>query len=82
MRAARRLWGQNAVIQRCQVHKKRNVKAHVPEKHLPELDQRLAAAYQESDYEAAKKSLKDTANGLSGSIPTRLRASEKDWRRR
>jgi putative transposase len=27
------------------------VKAHVPEKHLPELDQRLGAAYQESDYE-------------------------------
>jgi putative transposase len=63
--AARRLWGQNAVIQRCQVHKKRNVKAHVPEKHLPELDQRLGAAYQESDYEAAKKSLKDTANWLT-----------------
>ena len=57
--AARRLWGQNAVIQRCQVHKKRNVKAHVPEKHLPELDQRLGAAYQETDYEAAKKSLED-----------------------
>ena len=62
--AARRLWGQNTVIQRCQVHKKRNVKAHVPEKHLPELDQRLGAAYQESDYEAAKKSLEDTANWL------------------
>jgi transposase-like protein len=46
------------------VHKKRNVKAHVPEKHLPELDQRLSAAYQESDYETAKKSLEDTANWL------------------
>ena len=44
--AGRRLWGQNAVIQRCQVHKKRNVKAHVPEKHLPELDQRLGAVFQ------------------------------------
>ncbi len=31
--AARRVWGQNGVIQRCQLHKKRNVKAHVPEKH-------------------------------------------------
>ena len=61
--AARRLWGQNAVIQRCQVHKKRNVKAHVPEKHLPELDQRLGAAYQESDYEAANKPLEDTGIG-------------------
>jgi putative transposase len=63
--AARRIWGQNAVIQRCQVHKKRNVKAHVPEKHLPELDQRLGAAYQESDYEAAKQSLEGTAKWLS-----------------
>jgi transposase-like protein len=40
------------MIQRCQVHKKRNVKAHVPEKRLPELDQRLGAAYQKNDYEA------------------------------
>jgi len=63
--AARRIWGQNAVIQRCQVHKKRNVKAHVPEKHWPELDQRLGTAYQESDYAAAKQSLEDTAKWLS-----------------
>jgi len=62
---ALRIWGQNAVIQRCQIHKKRNVKAHVPEKHLPELDRRLAAAYQESDYEAAKQSLEGTAKWLS-----------------
>ena len=63
--AARRIWGQNAVIQRCQIHKKRNVKAHVPEKHLPELDQRLGAAYQENDYEAAKQSLEGTVKWLS-----------------
>ena len=63
--AARRIWGQNAVIQRCQVHKKRNVKAHVPEKHWPELDRRLGTAYQESDYEAAKQSLEGTAKWLS-----------------
>ena len=62
---ARWLWGQNAVIQRCQVYKKRNVKAQVPEKHLPELEQQLGAAYQESDYEAVKKSLEDTANWLT-----------------
>jgi len=63
--AARRIWGQNAVIQRCQVHKKRNVKAHVPEKHWPELDRRLGTAYQESDYEAAKQSLEGTAKWLN-----------------
>ena len=63
--AVRRVWGRNAVIQRCQVHKKRNVKAHVPEKHWPELDRRLSTAYQESDYEAAKRSLEGTAKWLS-----------------
>ena len=49
------------MIQRCQIHKKRNVKAYVPEKHLSELDQRPGAAYKKSDYEAAKQSLEDTA---------------------
>ena len=49
------------MIQRCQIHKKRNVKAYVPEEHLSELDQRLGAAYKKSDYEAAKQSLEDTA---------------------
>lgn len=27
--AVKRVWGPNAVIRRCRVHKKRNVKAHV-----------------------------------------------------
>ena len=44
--AALRLWGQNAVIQRYQVHKKPNLEAHIPEKPQPELEQRLGAADQ------------------------------------
>ena len=62
--AAKRVWGQNAVIQRCQVHKKRNVKAHVPEKHHVELDRRLSEAYHETSYETAKTSLEATARWL------------------
>ena len=69
--AVRRVWGRNAVIQRCQVHKKRNVKAHVPEKHWPELDRRLSTAYQESDYEAAKRSLEGTAKVAEPDQPGR-----------
>ncbi len=53
------------MIQRCQVHKKRNIKAHVPEKHWPELERRLSAAYQETDYETAKRSLEGTAAWLA-----------------
>jgi hypothetical protein len=62
--AAKRVWGQNGVIQRCQVHKKRNVKAHVPEKHHAELERRLSEAYHETRYEAAKASLEATARWL------------------
>ncbi len=62
--AAKRVWGQNGVIERCQVHKKRNVKAHVPEKHHAELERRLSAAYHETGYEAARASLEATARWL------------------
>ena len=62
--AAKRVWGQNGVIQRCQVHKKRNVKAHVPEKHHAELERRLSEAYHETGYEAAKASLEARARWL------------------
>jgi putative transposase len=62
--AAKRVWGPNAVIQRCQVHKKRNVKAHVPQKHHAELERRLSGAYQEASYEPAKASLQSTARWL------------------
>ena len=62
--AVTRVWGKNAVIQRCQVHKKRNVKAHVPEKHHPELERRLSEAYHEAGYETAKASLEATARWL------------------
>jgi Transposase, Mutator family len=62
--AAKRVWGQNGVIQRCQVHKKRNVKAHVPEKHHAELERRLSEAYHETGYDAAKASLEATARWL------------------
>jgi len=44
--AVTRVWGDQAVIQRCQVHKRRNLKAHLAEKHHAELDRHLAAAYQ------------------------------------
>jgi len=62
--AAKRVWGSNAVIQRRQVHKTRNVKAHVPEKHHAELDRRLSEAYQETSYETAETSLEATARWL------------------
>jgi len=62
--AVSRVWGKNAVVQRCQVHKKRNLKRHVSEKHWPELERRLSEAYHETDYATAKASLEGTARWL------------------
>jgi putative transposase len=59
--AVTRVWGKNAVIQRCQVHKMRNLKAHVSEKHRPELLRRMSEAYHETDYATVKASLEGTA---------------------
>jgi putative transposase len=62
--AAKRVWGGNALIQRCQVHKKRNVQEHLPQKHWRELSRQLHAAYHETDYDQALKGLKMTARWL------------------
>jgi transposase-like protein len=35
------VWGRYAIIHRCQLHKKRNVQAHVPERHWDEIRRRL-----------------------------------------
>jgi transposase-like protein len=61
-----RAGGTSAVIQRCQVHRRRNVKAHLTEKHWPEQDRRLSEAYQVTDYATAKASLNGMARWLDG----------------
>jgi putative transposase len=55
--AVKRVWGRLAVIQRCQVHKKRNVMAHVPQEHRDEVERDLHDAWSETNYEAAKAKL-------------------------
>lgn len=63
------VWGDKALVQRCQIHKKRNVKDHLAEQHWPELSRRLAEAYGETDYERALALLKKTAAWLAGINP-------------
>ena len=52
--------GESAAIQRCQVHKRRNVLDHLTDEHKPAVAKRLHAAYALEDYAAAKQAL----NGL------------------
>ena len=62
--AVKSVWGDNALVQRCQVHKKRNVKEHLVESHWPELSARLSEAYGETDYARALTLMKQTATWL------------------
>jgi len=58
--AVKRVFGKHALIQRCQVHKLRNVQAHLPEKHHAQLVTQLSAAYHETSYGAALGQLQTT----------------------
>jgi putative transposase len=49
--------GEAAFIQRCQVHKKRNVIDHLPEEYKADVKRKLQNAYAMVEYEAAKKAL-------------------------
>lgn len=59
-----RVWGKFAVIQRCQVHKRRNVEAHLSEEHHEELAKRLSAAYHETNATQALTLLRATVKWL------------------
>ena len=74
--AVEQVWGDHAVYQRCQVHKKRNVKAYLAEEHWPELDRRLSEAYRERDYSRALSLLHATANWLKGINPSAAHSLE------
>lgn len=62
--AVKKTWGEYALIQRCRIHKRRNVEAHLAEKHHAELQQRLGAAWSQSDYPQARRSLHTTVQWL------------------
>ena len=60
----KRVFGENAVIQRCQEHKTRNVEGHVAKKHQPEVRRRLNEAYAQLNYDDGKRLLLDTVTWL------------------
>jgi putative transposase len=62
--AVKSVWGDNALVQRCQVHKRRNIQEHLNESCWPELSRRLGAAYAATDYDRALALLKQTAGWL------------------
>ena len=65
-----------AEIQRCQLHKRRNVKDHLPEKHQADVDRRIRAAYQMKGYVEAKAELETVVRYLDTLNPSAARSLE------
>ena len=74
--AVRRHAGEAAFIQRCQVHKKRNVLDHLPEEHKASVRRKLQNAYAMRDYEPAKRALTQLHRELMDLNPSAARSLE------
>jgi putative transposase len=66
--------GESAAIQRCQVHKRRNVLDHLTEEHKPAVAKKLNAAYALEDYAAAKQALTTLHRELMDLNPSAARS--------
>jgi transposase-like protein len=69
-KAVRQTLGDRSPVQRCQIHKRRNVKELLPKEYQRSVDQRIRAAYGMKDYEQAKTQLEKTAAWLEGINPS------------
>jgi putative transposase len=68
-KAITKVWGARALVQRCRVHKKRNIEAHVPDRFWPDVARMLDKAWAEPDYERARKQLVTLAAYLDRIAP-------------
>jgi putative transposase len=66
--------GESAAIQRCQVHKRRNVLDHLTEEQKPNVAKKLNAAYALEDYAAAKQALNAVHRELMDLNPSAARS--------
>lgn len=70
-KAVRQVFGKKACIQRCQIHKMRNVKEHVPQSHWPWVRERLRQAWLHADNaEKAERRLLQLAQSLEEEYPS------------
>jgi transposase-like protein len=72
--AVKRYAGDSAAIQRCQVHKRRNVLDHLTDEQKPAIAKRLNAAYALEDYAPAKQALNQLHRELMDLNPSAARS--------
>jgi transposase-like protein len=66
--------GESATIQRCQVHKRRNVLDHLTDEQKPGVSKKLNAAYALEDYDSAKQALNLLQRELADLNPSAARS--------
>jgi putative transposase len=71
-----RVFGERAEVQRCQIHKRRNVKEHLPKSAQGDIDRRIRNAYAMRDYAAAKAELEKIFRQLERINPSAARSLE------
>lgn len=74
--AVKRHAGEAAFIQRCQVHKKRNVLDHLPEEYKADIKRKLQNAYSMKEYADAKRALDRLHRELMDINPSAARSLE------
>lgn len=70
VKSIRDRFGERALIQRCQVHKKRNVREHLPEYMRSSVSATMSQAYQTRDVVRATKLLENLARTLDADHPS------------
>jgi putative transposase len=71
-----RVFGNRAEVQRCQIHKRRNVKEHLPKGAQADYDRRIRNAYAMTEYAAAKAELEKIFRQLERINPSAARSLE------
>lgn len=74
--AIERVFGNGAEVQRCQLHKRRNVKEYLPKNAQGDYDRRIRNAYAMTDYSAAKTELGKIFRQLERVNPSAARSLE------
>jgi transposase-like protein len=66
IKALKDRFGAKLLLQRCAIHKDRNLQAHLPKKHRKEAHRRYRIALEQNDYKEAEKLLKELEKWLRG----------------
>ena len=69
-KAVRDVFGDRALVQRCQVHKQRNVTEYLPDSLRPRIAAALGQAWRADQHELARRQLQNLANTLAEDHPS------------